>query len=274
MHKDRRGYAYATFRDGGSVCRRYIGAGEAIELTLQEEQLAREEKQREGAQREEAHERERQEIEAPIALLDAQTTELLEALLVELGYHRPQRHAWRKRRQNPMSKAITNTLALQERGQSGDLEAARAFWREVDSDPARRAELVKQTGDLAARALNQLVAKITEGDLVKKGGIQRQLDAMRSDLSGPNSSPLERLLIERVCVCWLQLAFFEFQYVAQMETDSLKISDFRQKQVGAAHKRYLASIKTLAQVRKLQLPTVQINMAEKQVNIGQLSGRE
>lgn len=38
-----------------------------------------------------------------------------------------------------------------------------------------------------------------------------------------------------------------------------------------AHKRYVASIKALAQVRKLQLPNVQVNIAEKQVNVGQMN---
>ncbi len=38
-----------------------------------------------------------------------------------------------------------------------------------------------------------------------------------------------------------------------------------------AHKRYLSAIKTLAQVQKLQLPSVQFNVAEKQVNIGRVT---
>lgn len=35
-----------------------------------------------------------------------------------------------------------------------------------------------------------------------------------------------------------------------------------------AHKRLLSALKTLAEVRRLMLPTVQVNIAEQQVNLG------
>jgi hypothetical protein len=34
-----------------------------------------------------------------------------------------------------------------------------------------------------------------------------------------------------------------------------------------AHRRYLSAIKTLATVRKLALPVLQVNIAKKQVNV-------
>jgi hypothetical protein len=278
MHRDRRGYVYESFRDGGRVCRRYVGAGDTVALALKLEQLKRRLKERADSKNEAEREEQRQEVEIPVALLDAQTSEILEALLLAAGYHRPQRGPWRKRRQKPMSNAIEKARqsqfkALTERAENGDLEAAREFWSQVDGNAQTRAELVKQTGDMASMALSHLMAKITQGNHLMLGGIRRQLDAMRSDLGGANPSPLELLLIDRVCVCWLQLHFFEVQVTLAPETDSLEQLTFRQKQADGANRRYLSSIKALAQVRKLQLPTLQINMAEKQVNIGQMSGR-
>lgn len=273
MHIDRRGFAYETFRDGGRVCRRYLGSGDAVALAFRLEQLKRKAEQKARGQKAEERNRERQEVEKPVALLDAQTSEILEALLYAAGYYRHRRGEWRKRRQDPMSKEVEKLRALQERAQNGDKEAARAFWLQVDSDPQKRAELVRQTGDMAGLALAHLMQKITQGDCMHLGGIQRQLDQMRSDLDVPNSSPLEALLIERVCVCWLQLHYFEALYAAQMEEATLEQSTFRQKQIDGANRRYLASIKALAQIRKLQLPTLQINLAEKQVNIGQMTGQ-
>ena len=35
-----------------------------------------------------------------------------------------------------------------------------------------------------------------------------------------------------------------------------------------AHRRYLSAIRTLAQVRKLLVPVVQVNIADRQVNVG------
>ncbi len=95
---------------------------------------------------------------------------------------------------------------------------------------------------------------------------------MRGELSGLNPSPLETLLVERVCVCWLQLHYFEACYSLSLAAP-FEEQLFRQKQVDGANRRYLSSIKAIAQVRKLQLPTLQINVAEKQVNIGQVSGQ-
>jgi hypothetical protein len=42
-------------------------------------------------------------------------------------------------------------------------------------------------------------------------------------------------------------------------------SDHHQRRIDKAHRRYLSSVKALAQIRKLG-PAVQINIAEKQIN--------
>jgi hypothetical protein len=40
-----------------------------------------------------------------------------------------------------------------------------------------------------------------------------------------------------------------------------------QQRIERAQRRYLAAIKTLAQVRRMDLPTLQVNIGEKQVNV-------
>jgi hypothetical protein len=44
-------------------------------------------------------------------------------------------------------------------------------------------------------------------------------------------------------------------------------ADCWQKRIDAAHRRYLSAIKTLATVRKLALPALQVNIARRQVNV-------
>ncbi len=39
------------------------------------------------------------------------------------------------------------------------------------------------------------------------------------------------------------------------------------KRIDQAERRYVRSIKALAEVRRIQLPTVQVNIGEKQVNV-------
>jgi len=49
-------------------------------------------------------------------------------------------------------------------------------------------------------------------------------------------------------------------------------ADDRQRRITRSQRRYLDAILALAKVRRLALPVVQVNVAEKQVNIGALAG--
>ncbi|HLM78571.1 MAG TPA: hypothetical protein VK361_09320, partial [Rubrobacteraceae bacterium] len=73
------------------------------------------------------------------------------------------------------------------------------------------------------------------------------------------------LLAERIVACWLQLQYAEAIYVQNLGDLNMKQSEYHQRRLDRLHKRYLSSIKTLAQIRKLG-PAVQINIAEKQIN--------
>jgi hypothetical protein len=43
--------------------------------------------------------------------------------------------------------------------------------------------------------------------------------------------------------------------------------EYYQRRMDRAHAHYLSAIKALAQVRKLALPALQVNIAKKQVNV-------
>ena len=48
---------------------------------------------------------------------------------------------------------------------------------------------------------------------------------------------------------------------------TFKQFEFHQRRIDAAHRRYLSALRTPAQIRKLALPAVQVNIARNQVNI-------
>jgi hypothetical protein len=54
---------------------------------------------------------------------------------------------------------------------------------------------------------------------------------------------------------------------AGKESMALELGTYYQRCLSAAQKRYLAAIKTLALVRKLAVPVLQVNIARKQVNV-------
>ena len=104
-------------------------------------------------------------------------------------------------------------------------------------------------------------------DLVAQQSIPRALEDMRRDLAGPTPSPLEKLLVERIVMCWLQVQHADMMYSYHFGTLSLEQGDYFQRRQDRAHRRYLQAIKTLAEVRRLLVPTVQVNIGEQQVNV-------
>jgi hypothetical protein len=62
---------------------------------------------------------------------------------------------------------------------------------------------------------------------------------------------------------------------AQAKDLTWKAGEYYQRRMDHSHKRYLSALKTLAQVRKLAVPVLQINIAKKQTNIaGPAAGKD
>ena len=123
--------------------------------------------------------------------------------------------------------------------------------------------------DVAHIAEDALIEEMTkEGDLAAKELIRCQLEAMREQIAGNNSPPLERLLSERVVLTWLELQLFEALYAKNMPKLTIAQAEHHQKRLDRAHRRHLSAIGALAQIRKLLKGTAitQINIADKQIN--------
>ena len=102
---------------------------------------------------------------------------------------------------------------------------------------------------------------------------RRMLLEKERELAGSNPSALERIMTEQTALCWLKLQYFEQRYAARLNRQpqdrlGFQKEEFYQKQVARAQKQLESSLKTLALIRRLQLPQMQINVAEKQVNFG------
>jgi hypothetical protein len=147
-----------------------------------------------------------------------------------------------------------------ERAQDGDEEALKALKRVLDEVPK-----VARIVDLARDAERGFIKKMSGGDVFTQEAIPRNLEAMRREIAGENPPALERLLAERITVCWLELQYFEAIYTQNLGNMTISQGDYHQRRIDKAHRRYLSSIKALAQTRKMG-PAVQINIADKQIN--------
>jgi len=151
-------------------------------------------------------------------------------------------------------------MALIDRAQDGDEEALPVLRKVLDKAP-RIARFI----DLARNVERSIVEKMSGDDVFTQEAIPRNLKAMRVEIAGENPSPLERLLAERITVCWLELQYFQAIYTQNLGNFSIIQGDYHQRRIDKAHRRYLSSIKALAQIRKMG-PAVQINIAEQQIN--------
>lgn len=98
--------------------------------------------------------------------------------------------------------------------------------------------------------------------------LKANYEGKRREIARPQDGPLEATLVEHVALCWLRLQMMEQRYTrATRESMSLALGDYWERKLSSAQRRYLRAAETLARIRRLALPVMQVNVAEKQVNI-------
>jgi len=125
---------------------------------------------------------------------------------------------------------------------------------------ATKPERWKLTGDMVAHAEGKMLATIGGTPLIVEG-VKAGLAAQRGELGYATASPLERLLIDQIVVCWLQWYQAQLGYTdAMAEGSTLARGAYWERRLTIVQGRYLRAIDTLARVRRLAIP-VQVNIA-------------
>jgi hypothetical protein len=120
--------------------------------------------------------------------------------------------------------------------------------------------------DLARLAESSMVEALAGENLVLKEGVLSKMESLRGELAGPDPSPVERLLVERVVACWLQSYAADLHY-AQAKSLSLVSGDYYQRRMDRAHRRLLQAVKTLELVRRLAAPALRAEVARPQIRL-------
>jgi hypothetical protein len=150
----------------------------------------------------------------------------------------------------------THTEELQHlllKAQEGDRSILPQLKQVLDANP----DLWQQVGDLAQHAELTMLNLVAGNDLFAREAIQRKVAELKAEWTNPSPAPLEKLLVDRVAVCWLQLHYLDvdaFQTLAQ-DPGKTPASVYAQRRLDSAQRRYLQAIRALATVRKL-LPAV------------------
>jgi hypothetical protein len=132
--------------------------------------------------------------------------------------------------------------------------------------------LWRVTGDVFGIAMDALVNSQTNQVSVRES-MKRGVEVVKAQLGYKTASGAERLLIEACALGWLQYYLIEFRYVVVSKGDqSINQANYWEKKLALAQHRYLKAIETLARVRRLAVPVMQLNVAEagaKQLNVAQ-----
>src|SRR5215207_2625878 len=163
---------------------------------------------------------------------------------------------------------LTELKVLSEKAGAGDKEARKELRRLVR---ASSPEVIAEASGIARRVEWMLVKIISAGEPLMEEALEERMQQMRSQIAGEDPTPLEVLLTERVVAGWLLVEVLEGLIAAQYQRDikAHRVAPTyviqQSRIVESATRRYLAAIRELVRVRKLQAGApVQVNT---QVNV-------
>jgi len=142
-----------------------------------------------------------------------------------------------------------------------DVAALRALLNE-------RTELWCVAGDMARSAAMHLMDEGVKATPLVKESLKAAWATLLKDLGYQDAPLLEKLLVEQVVLCYLRLFLVEYNYTsATSAAGSYEKLDYWERRLSAAQRRFLRAASALAQIRKMQLPALQVNIGDKQVNL-------
>jgi hypothetical protein len=258
-------YYYLKIRVGDRVLSKYAASGDVAVLMARMDQITRE---KEAGERREWRRAERAAIEGWVAEERgaADVFRRVEAVFVRFmsaaGYHRPDRCHWWRRTVNPVTVATDREAEVLSKLDDGETALVPEFRKILDY----RDDWHKW-GDIAWHALNAAIERFEAKNPAVEQVLRRKLAELRAELEGEHPTPIERMLVDRVVHCWYVVNHFEHAYAVKYPTLTPKQDDCHQRRIGQAHRRFLQSLKALADVRRLGLPAMAIQV-NNQVNIG------
>jgi hypothetical protein len=138
------------------------------------------------------------------------------------------------------------------RGTRGDTAVLPALRKAFADHP----ELVSLVGDIARHAEDTLLTLVAGENLTAKHAFRLKLAEVREKLLAGTSSELERLLVERVVLCWLEVNYGDIDMANRLlqNAGASQATLAAQKRRELAERRLGAAVKALATVQRLLRP--------------------
>jgi hypothetical protein len=142
--------------------------------------------------------------------------------------------------------AAVELHALVRRAQAGDPGALPRIREVLEDHP----EVWQHVGDLAALVEQAWIAVLAADHPLAAEAMRRTVMEMKADLAGEHPTRLERMLVDQVVACFLEVKYLE-GVSAEPGRGSLGQAAFRLRRLESSQKRYLSAIKMLTTVRTL-----------------------
>jgi hypothetical protein len=264
-------YYYRVRRDrNGRLIKQYCGTGATAKRAADEDDRKRAARKRAYVDKQHL-----QPLDAQLKDLTKVTQTFAQATLLGAGYHQHKRQ-WRKWRQHPThdpegapamqahmptieSNTYDHLAHLVAQAQHGDTTTLPIIRTLLDQVP----ELWHDSRVLAHQVERSWIRALSGQDMLSQEVIDREVQALRRHLLGAHPSPLETLLVDRICACWLALQHAELHAARRLNGHTVVLSHAEEHRLDATHHRFLLAVRELARVRKLLRPEAKV-----QVNIG------
>jgi hypothetical protein len=117
-------------------------------------------------------------------------------------------------------------------------------------------------------ATQQRIIKNWVSDEVAKTAVEEHVVYVRDEMGYHDAPIMEKMLIDNIVTVWLRLQWLDYLVAAKMAGEfSIRSMEFWQKSLASAQRNYLAACETLAKVRKMRLPNIQLNIGDQQINV-------
>lgn len=269
-------YYYRVQRNpNGRLSKTYCGTG-----TAGKKAAAEDHHKRTVRKQEHIHRQFIRQLDTHLKDLTMITQTFTKATLLSVGYHQHKRQ-WRKWRQiiqrdqegeHAMEECMLtieshpyDTLeTLVHQAQQGDTTTLPTIRALLDQVP----ELWTDSRVLVQQVERSWITVLSGSDLVSKEIIEREIHGLRSQLLGPHPTTLEKLLVDRICVCCLALQHAELHASRRFNGHTVALTALEENRLDKVHHRFLTAIRELARVRKLlsPAPPLQVNIGTNQVN--------
>lgn len=266
---DGKPYVYDSRWEDGRAVHEYLGPayGEQGRLMLGIARLMRDDRRR-RRQAEAAAIRRVAEDDRPVERWARSVEQVYRAALEAVGYRLVDHH-WRRKRMArsngtvpakaskappaPGPKRYTHdeAQAVLDRAQKGDAAAIDEL-RGIAGDAEWHNRLVNGLGNVNIRLEERLIELVAgQGETGLGLLMVKHLHELREKLRPKDASPLERLLVDRVVVCWLSAHVSEIKALTGAHAPAVYRA--MQRGVDSAHRRLMSAVRALRDYRRLDI---------------------